>query len=174
MKARHFSAILLASFAILLGGCTTPGQNADTVAANVRRVRSITKLGVYAGTKAALIKAPETRQSFERANESLGLFIAQANWDVTAAADVLVAAGIPALETDEGQLILTGSFLLLDLFGPSLDLKSSVYSEAFIRGASDGLTLALANAVVSRPASLTTDPTKAQLEAQARATRKTK
>ena len=121
-----------------------------------------------------MIKEPETRESFTKAKVSLGLFISQANWDVTAAADVLVAAGIPALETDEGQLILTGSFLLLDLFGPSLDLKSSVYSEAFIRGASDGLGLALTNARVSRPSALASDPTKAQLESEARATRKTK
>jgi len=174
MKTRYFSSIVLAACALMFGGCATTGQNAETIAANARRVRSITKLGVYAGTKAALIKEPETRESFTKAKVSLDLFISQANWDVTAAADVLVAAGIPALETDEGQLILTGSFLLLDLFGPSLDLKSSVYSEAFIRGASGGLGLALTNARVSRPSALASDPTKAQLESEARATRKTK
>lgn len=160
--------IITLSAMLLLAGCTTTPQNPDTIAANARRVQSVTRLSVYAGTKAALITKPETREAFIKANTALAAFVAQSNWNATAAANVLIEAGIPAVSTEEGQLVLTGSVLLLDLFGPTLDLRDNAYSEAFIRGASDGLRLALN---VQRP-SFGAKSTEARLAEEAVATRR--
>jgi hypothetical protein len=131
--------LTLMAAAAIIAGCATPTPTNDAVV----RVEAVAKLAAYTGTRALLIKKPESREALAKAGASLNLLASQERWDATAAALALSSAGLSALDTQEGQLVLTGTLLFLDMFGPQVDLKQSPYAKAFILGAQEGLALAL-------------------------------
>lgn len=161
--------VLVLNVPALLSGCKSlnvSGTNA------VVRVQAITELSAYTTAKLALMKNPTNRVVLAKVQAGTAELVRASTWDLSTLASIATANGLSDLVSSEGQLILAGAPLLLDLFyGNRIDLKSSAYAEAVVRGVDGGLAKALSVTPAARTMALSRDATLLELEQAARRTR---
>lgn len=135
-----------------------------------QRVRTVSTLAAYTSFKMQLIRDPSSRPTLERIRTSVNELKAAETWDIGTLSTILIA-NTGDLSSDEGQLVLVGVPLFVDLVsGQQVDLKQYEYGRAAIEGVSAGFNLALGSGVPASRAS-STDAVLNDLQRQARASR---
>lgn len=153
MKFKSLSLLAaIAIGALALAGCSTQsavgGSPPASTATKVtpERVKSIARLAAFGSAKGFLISHPEYRPELVKAKSILVTLVSSQQWSIDVLAGAFRDAGFKELRSEEGILAVEGAILMIDVFtGRQIDLKNSVYAEAAIVGALDGVNLALAN-----------------------------
>jgi hypothetical protein len=174
MKARTQTTALFATLCFVVAtliGCATFKK---VLAPD--RVYAVTEFAAY-NTATQLLKQDATKRGpLELARNGFCDLNEKSVWDIRAATAIALDNGLQHMVSDEGDILIAGGLMLVDLFGPTLDLSVNAHAKAFISASCSGLTKALA--VAATPAGLMTttarktgDAIWADLAAKAKATR---
>lgn len=145
---RNLLAIACAFVAFTPSGCISPQEASLPI--EQTRVFALTRFVVYAGSSTLLRQQPQQRAILERSKAGLDSLVASAKWDVAAVGQALVMAGVTQAQTPEATLIVAGVTLLTDVWlHKQVDLGSNRTAEAYVRGATEGLTTALTEPAVA-------------------------
>lgn len=136
--------IFLTSVSTLaLAGCATDDGSGGSNVITPQRVRTVSTLAAYTTCKMQLMRDPASRPQLERIRTALNELQASQTWDIATLATIMLANS-GELTSDEGQLILVGLPLFIDLVsGQQVDLKQYEFGRAAIEGVSAGFNLAL-------------------------------
>jgi hypothetical protein len=111
MKTKLLSLIVTLA---LLTGCAT--YTFDNLLADAHDV-------AWLGTSAALIEAPDSRDSLERAAASLAAIESSETASIPAIVEALRAAGVKEINSPRGQIYVLGGTLILNRAGREFDLS---------------------------------------------------
>lgn len=127
----------------LLCGCSVFQGGSQVV--TPERVQAIVKFAAASTAIVMLNKDPATRLDLTAARDGFATMAEAEVWDIQTAVYVAMNHGLTALASAEGSIVVSGGVLLIDLFtGKQVNLKNEEYVRAFVIGARDGLTDALA------------------------------
>lgn len=155
--------------AAALTGCTTTGGINLATVATPARIKAVTALGAYAGTKAAI--ADGRRAAIEESLAGIRAFRASGHTDLASVMEAVAAAGVPIF-SDEGRVyIAAGTLIFGDLWdGTAGKVLASDQAQAVL----DGLEQGMASALAAGQRSVGFAPGLDSLQAAAVATRPTR
>ena len=158
--------LVLALCAVVFTGCATWEKQQVITPLRVERV---SRLAAYVTVRSALLERPEVRFEMEKAHAGFLELMASENWDITTAAAIAMANGLPILNSSEGNLIFDGVIMFVDIIGgDKVNLKNNEYAKAVITGVAGGLSMGLARNVQREIIT----PTEIRLQTEAQAVRK--
>jgi hypothetical protein len=165
--------LLLLAWAGSIVGCATLKK-----VFNPARVYALTEFAAY-NTACQLIRQDATKKAdIERARDGFCQLAAAGIWNIHTAADIALSNGLAAFVSDEGDILIAGGLLVVDLFGPTIDLSSDEHAKAFVTAGCSGLTKAVAvsgkTALASAAGAQAQEAVWQDLAAKAKATRPTK
>ena len=128
---------VLLAWAASIVGCATLKK-----VFNPARVYAITEFAAYNTATQLMRQDPTKRADIERARDGFCQLKEAKIWNVRTAADIALSNGLNAFVSDEGDILIQGGLLLVDLFGPALDLYADEHAQAFVTAGCSGLTKA--------------------------------
>lgn len=129
---------VLLTWAAALVGCKT-----ISTTMNPARVYAMTEFAAY-NTATQLIRDDSTRlPEIASARDGFCQLAGAETWNIRRAAEIALENGLYAFVSEDGDILIQGGLLLVDLFGPVIDLSTSDHARAFILASCSGLQKAV-------------------------------
>lgn len=140
------AVIMLAAWCASLVGCATLKEKLNPV-----RVYALTEFAAYNTAMQLAKNNPAAVESIAKARDGFCQLSGSGVWDIRRASEIALENGLYAFVSEEGDILIQGGLLLVDLFGPTIDLSQSDHAQAFVTASCNGLSKAVETATSVKP-----------------------